>query len=362
VPFLFTKYFVRSGGNAIPRNLVAKDGDPIKEGVSDLVVGAAGYDYTENATQSSTHKNVYFGDNSNTANKIKFIAPNWTPLKCINWIANRAVPDNKGKGGTYLFYESNKAFHFASVDALIYDKSTIADFFYEYTPAGLQAEDNPSDQYALDVAKQLKRVLKFEFVKAFNILEQQQNGYFGQEIRTIDPIMKRYREHQYSYDSHYGDFEHTDNYSNKMFPNSPARLFGTDETTIDPRRHVIRRFRHPYFLFDDEITPLANHAQWLAQRTARMSSLSAFTLNLLVYGRTDMKVGTTISFLYPNMKAKKPTDPPNDQYLTGVYLVTAVRHSISPVSHRMTLEVMKDAFANEVAEVESTAPELTYDP
>jgi hypothetical protein len=361
VSFLFAKYFVRFGGRSIPRNLIAKDGDPTKDGVSDLVLGAAGYDYKENATQSSEYRNVYTGEKASTSNKIKFIAPNWTPLKCINWIANRAVPSDKGKGGTFLFYESNKAFHFASVDALIWDKSTIETFFYEYTPASLQAPDNPSDQYALDVDKQMKRVLKFEFVKAFNILEQQQNGYFGQEVRTIDPIMKRYREHQYSYDSHYKDFEHTDNWVGKMFPNSPAWLLGSENTLIDPRRHITRRFRHPYFLFDDEVTPLANHAQWLAQRTARMSSLSNFTLNLLVYGRTDMKVGTTIAFSYPNMRSKKEIDDVTDKYLTGVYLVTAVRHSISPVSHRMTLEVMKDAFAESTVDTESTTPELTYD-
>lgn len=360
VPFIFNTYVVKSGARSIPRNLLVKDGTVSKDGVSDLVLGAAPYDYKE-VDGTSSYKNVYKGDGATSSNKIKFIAPNWTPLKCINWICNRAVPDEKGKGGTYLFYESNKAFHFATIDSLIKDKSNIDTFFYEYTPPSLQAQDSNSESYTLDAAKQMKRVLKFEFVSAFNVLDQQTKGFFGQEIRSIDPIMKRYREHQYSYDNHFEDFDHTDSYVGKMFPTAPDFLLGTETTTIDPRRHVIRRFRQPYFLFDDELSPLANHKQWLAQRTARLSSLSNFALNLLVYGRTDMRVGTMIAFLYPNMRAKKVTDSPTDIYLTGVYLVTAVRHYISPIAHKMTLEVMKDAFA-EAVEQNSTAPTLTQDP
>src|SRR5574343_453569 len=153
VPFIFKRYFVRLGGNSIPRNLILKDGEPNKDAVSDLVLGAPGYDHTELDNEGG----VYFGEDSKTTNKIKFIAPNWTPLKCINWIANRAVPEKKTRGGSFLFYESNKAFHFTSVDSLLKDKSTIETFFYEYSPPNIQNHLVDSEGFSKDVAKDMRR-------------------------------------------------------------------------------------------------------------------------------------------------------------------------------------------------------------
>jgi hypothetical protein len=67
-----------------------------------------------------------------------------------------------------------------------------------------------------------------------------------------------------------------------------------------------------------------------------------------------------ITFLYPNMQAKKVTDEGTDIYLTGAYLVTAIKHYISPIQHKMTLEAMKDAFNVKVPDTESTSPDLSY--
>jgi hypothetical protein len=42
-----------------------------------------------------------------SSNKVKFISPGWSPFKCINWLASKAIPKD-GTAKNFIFFESNK--------------------------------------------------------------------------------------------------------------------------------------------------------------------------------------------------------------------------------------------------------------
>lgn len=331
VPLLYNQFFASKSGNKIPRNIkVDPNGAGIQTiGQSELKLGATKYDGTSAGLSDST--------------KLKFIATNWTPLKTLNWIANKTVPNNKALGGTCVFYESNKFFHFASLDDLIDTgkKDTAAVFTYKYDPANMASS---SGFQSFDVVAEYSRVLNIAWTNNFNILDNMNMGYFGGQIRSIDPILKRYREQNYSFENAYQDFKHTvDGTAYGMFPKAPDSMLGRKSTLVDPRRNIVTRPSMPYFLFDNEETPLTSHKDWLSQRAARMASLSNFSINVQVNGRSDMKVGDMITFKYPNYLGNQtPEKTGQDPFLTDFFLVAAIRHFISPIKYLMSLELVKD--------------------
>ena len=346
VPMIFNSFVVKTGAYQIPRNLRLTDSGTKKDGVSELKLGAPTYTNTSAGLTSTS--------------KIKFLATNWSPFKCINYIANRTVPSNKALGGTCIFYENNKSYVFTSIDDLIKTgkQDTAQIFKYQYDPANL-ADDNATG-YTLDVAKDCARVLKISYEHNFNVLDNMNMGFFGGQIRAVDPLLKRYREQNYSFEKAYPDFEHTAKKPIDMFPQSPSFLLGKKNTIIDPRRNIVTRYRIPYFHFDKEQTPLVSHVAWLQQRAARMASMSNYSISIYVSGRTDIKVGDMTTFRFPSY-AGDAQDPSTfqDPYLSEYFLISAVRHFISPIKHYMTLELVKDSLDQPPDVIVATAPNVS---
>lgn len=362
IPFIYQKFFVRDGPDFVPRNLVLKGNMMTKEGTySDLVMGAASYDHTE----MTQEKGIYYDDAKSATGsvKIKFIIPNWTPLKSINWVTSRSVPKQTEQAGSFLFYESNKAFHFASINALIKvgRNETAPVFVYKYSPPNLLTPNQPVDStYVLDVTGEYGRVIKFEFGSFLNLLNSTNMSYFGNQIRAIDPITKRYRELNYSFTADYDKMEHTtDKKPIPIIPKAPNYMLGRKNTVIDTRRNIEVRHREPYFLFDEDAqNPNTNPAMWTSQRAARLASLSTLSMQILVNGRTDMKVGNMITFTFPSLRGEKDDHSTyQDQYYHGMFLVTAIRHFISPIKHQMTLEIIKDTLEAVPDNTTSTDPQ-----
>ena len=52
-----------------------------------------------------------------TSNKVKFVSPGWSPFKCINWLATKAIPKD-GIAKNFIFFESNKNFYFCTLEGL----------------------------------------------------------------------------------------------------------------------------------------------------------------------------------------------------------------------------------------------------
>lgn len=359
VSFVFSKYVTKASGNHIGRNIgLDENGNMIKDEPSKLIMGFPAYDFSEYST--GKYENVLEDETGSFKGscKMRFIVPNWSPLKTISHATNKSIPSNKNHAGTFLFYESNKAFHYVSIDELIeHGKKDGGQIFkYKYDPANLST-DPGAQGYTRNVVREYSRVLNFDVQKNFNLLDNQNMGFFGAQIRSIDMVLKRYREHNYSAEDDYDNHSHTSDKVIGMFPHAPTKLFGDEKAKIDPRANVLYRYREPYFLFDkDTETPLVTQPNWTPQRMARMSSLSNYSLQISVHGRTDIKVGDTIYFEFPGLNSVDKTD----KYFNGFFLVTAIRHVVTPLKHMMTLEIVKEGLQQEPDKPYKTAPDIPY--
>ena len=81
-------------------------------------------------------------------------------------------------------------------------------------------------------------------------------------------------------------------------------------------------------------------------RKSNLLELNNFKLNLIVPGRTDVEVGRTLDFIFPDVSPKSEKDKNKfvgDKFYTGSYLITAIRHKVTLQSHHMIIEIFIDS-------------------
>jgi len=271
---------------------------------------------------------------------VSFVACSWSPLKCINWVANRSF-GNSGEAPSFLFFETNKAFKFMSIEELIDQQRLAGGVFSEYTysPNYASKITNPESGFLYskpELAKQYNIIRHISPYSYFNTLDGQDMGYFAGTLITQDSTLKTYQEFPYDHYNQYKDFKHLEN--NPSYSSRQAR-----EVAM---KNVVRT--KVYKLHDDTTDPL--YEKWMLQRNSLLLEATKFHLEIEVPGRTDIEVGMLINFLYPKAIDKNDVQSNNvlDPFISGLYLITAIRHSFKLNKHTMYLEIMKDSFKNPV--------------
>jgi hypothetical protein len=271
-----------------------------------------------------------------TENKVKFVSPGWTPFKCLNWLASKAIPKD-GTSKNYLFYESNKNYYFGSIEHIFKDVSENKNFIgtYTITPSNIregQPTKNINREYF--IATDVQMIDTTDHVKNYT------NGYLASRLITLDVYNKQYDVHDYDYVQKYKDQFHTSG------PGDKARAIFTDDSLRNFTAHISYYPVNPklYNNFPSNINERMKDIY--SNRRSSLLDLSNLKLNITVPGRTDVEIGRMLYFSYPALGPKDETDKVEineDRQYSGYYLITAIRHKITKFEHTMTLEIIKDS-------------------
>lgn len=279
-----------------------------------------------------------------TDNEVKFTSPGWRPFHCINWLASRAVAQGYKNPG-YLFYESNKAYYFANVEALmdlaIKDKSIYQ--WYSYGAFNLNGNEPEELQYMKDIDRDYAKIEEMQVVQNFNQLKNAQNGYLANRLITLDMLSKDYQVYDYDHVSGFDDYKHLENIGG--ISNSDCAPFSKNALR-SPAGMVNFYPRHQYLYngFKDNVADVIEKT--LPRRISTLNELTNFKIEITVPGRTDVEVGAVVGLLYPDASPRDESDKTNlktDELYTGYYLITAIRHKITLQKHMMILELVKDS-------------------
>ena len=282
-----------------------------------------------------------------TENDIQFTSPGWHPVKILNWLATRAIPA-KYKNPNYLFYESNKAFYWANVEAIIDASKATNKVYqkYDYVANNLQATlDQKSGQYVggyvKDIEKEYQKVEDMRVVTGYNALKNTQTGYLANRLYTFDVITKKRQVFDYNHTGGYAQYTHLEDIGGTSVPPF-AR--GIDATPAG--------YNQIYMQHDQLYTGVKNNAgdvidKILPRRTSTSTELTNLKIEITVPGRTDAEVGSIVYFGYPDAAPRDPSDKAITKYDTlysGYYLITAIRHKINMLKHMMIMELVKDSY------------------
>lgn len=323
-------------------------------GRTDIVVSTIFEDYLQ------LPRNLFGADNNNpvresenttdllvlgpTSNSIKFTSPMWSPFECINWLASRSIPQ-QGRGSNFLLFETNKQFVFGSIEQLIetqLNANTIMEH-YIYSPANVKRDTRDNTflykKSGLDVGYRI--VESFYIENNFNTLENLQNGYYANKLFKFDVIRKDYTTHDFDYVAQFDDYKHIETIEGRT-----GGPFFTRTTLRNPETKMVFYPSHPELYTGIKDNASDKIDKTLQNRMSLLNDLNNYKIHATVNGRSDMEVGGIVRFDFPSITPKDSTTMDSDgtdEYLSGLYLVTAIRHKITPIKHIMTLELIKDS-------------------
>ncbi len=272
-----------------------------------------------------------------TANKVKFVSPGWTPFKCINWLASRSIPKNSN-AKNYLFFETNKAFYFGSLEHIFKDAYENNNYIGEYSTGISNIRDGKK---VVDVNREMFLASDVSMSATTDHIKNYTSGYLANRLIELDVINKQYQVFDYDYINEYKNQFHTSGKGEKSVP-----AF-TSESLRNPVQNTSYYPKNPG-LFDNFIGNVNERMGEIhGNRKSSLTELSNIKINITVPGRTDAEVGNLFRMLYPALGA----DPSKlDRDYSGFYLITAICHRINRMSHTMHIEGVKDSLRVDINE------------
>ena len=214
---------------------------------------------------------------------------------------------------------------------------------YYYNPKNI-----PSDVY-----EKMVNVLTFEVVNYIDVLNAANKGTFGNRIITIDPLRRKKNITDFNYNDY---VKKSVSLNGSPVTNNDKNALG--KTLYDPPPKDLESGAFRLMIANanqqDGGTYTKNKPgtvqkdyqieKTIPNRVAQLSLASHTVLKITVPGNPSLIAGTCVVFNLSsshaiNSKETRPIDP----YLSGKYLVTAVRHIISPASYVCIAEISKDS-------------------
>lgn len=294
---------------------------------------------------------------------ITFVPPMWTPIQCLTWLAKRSV-GNKQKSPTFLFYETTKAFYFASLESLIKNQLENGDIYSAFIyNTNLQELDTISS-----LSKGFQTIEALNFMTNLDVIQSQDLGHFASTVHSFNIVKKEYTPYYYDHGFNFRQFSHMED--GTLDPESGTYSFPEpDETGRNKKFRMIFPINvsrsgdnkpfvstvNPGVLDSTENSIDLRPEDFISQRNSSLMDITTLRLQLTVPGRTDAEVGRMIQLFYPDVGEKTSEDSEAlvwDKFITGIYMITAIHHQISPLRHTMFLEISKDSYAQEIYDVE----------
>ena len=247
------------------------------------------------------------------------VVPNWDPFQLLNFLGKNSV-SAKGESN-YLFFENNDGFKFVTVDEL-----KDGDIMRAFTLKNMPTKIGES---RLGFTVDNSMMEKYSEQQRFNISAGQVNGNYGSSILTHNILEKSLESYEVEYDGE----------KDKIMAEGIGLNGPKDAPFADYNVKQHNGFMSANYLYNFHDKGEKSH---YPHYDMKMTEMNANTIKFDVPGDTNTWAGDVVMLRIPTHIHVH--DVPEDQYMTGKWLVTAIHHKISNSGYTMTLECMKDGF------------------
>ena len=273
-----------------------------------------------------------------------FIIGNLKPLEAISWLSMYSRPDDSQIGADMLFFETKNGFNFRSLQSMYKDPPHAT---YKWQPK------NVDSNFEGGFSDGVTTVLDLQFVKVFDSLNETSSGTYANRLISIDPLTKTYKVTDFSYEE---DLLQNNGKNKPTTLNGNAvtgfanNRFGIDQTSSfnSKVKVVVGNSNRPL------LTLVKNNPgsvekdifieTWVPYRTSQISLANYTVLKLLIPGDSDMTAGKTIYLNMFSLAVDSNNNRQLDQYFSGKYLVSAVRHIIqADNTYQTVVEIAKES-------------------
>ena len=273
-----------------------------------------------------------------------FIVPNLKPLDAINWMSTYARPDNTKYGSDMLFFEDKFGYNFRSIQSLIGQNVYNS---YSYNPKNV-------NQKTQTITQRVYNALTYEIMDSYDTLGAINSGIFANQLISVDPLLRRYRITNFDYGA-YSKTAKTLN-SNPITNNFKNRFSeGLNQTPQAVVKMVLSNFNQSDSKYIKSKGGVAHDIfaeTYIPFRTAQLPLVNYTRIKISVPGDPGLTVGRVITF---NLLSKDPNKKEPDEFYSGNYLITAVRHMLTVHEYRTVLELAKESTTTMYAAVDNNS-------
>jgi hypothetical protein len=265
-----------------------------------------------------------------------FIIPRLKPFEAISWLSNYARPASANQNdqvADMLFFQNKDGFNFRSLQSM-YKQPIYGTYKYQLKNLGDKEQS---------FKEKMNTILNYEFVKTFDMLNDTNQGTFANKLISIDTVSRVAKTTTYKYGSNKSGHMNPGPVSNE----SKNRLGFTQSNSPDASFKVITgnsvQVDAPYIKqVPGSVAKNIAVETYVPNRTAQISLANYTVMKMTIPGDPGISVGRTINVNLLTLKPTKSSKGLNEFY-SGKYLVTAVRHIIQPTAYQTVVEIAKDS-------------------
>jgi len=277
-----------------------------------------------------------------TDNTIKFVSPGWTPIQCINWIASKSLSENN-TAANFLFWETSKGFYFGNLHNVLQNSQMVNIGEYFYSESFVNTLNMGEGTYdTTDAAGRKMFGVKSLYVEeGFDQLRNNMSGYISNRLLDVNLYNKNYVIKDYDHGTSFKNYAHTE--KGKVVP-----MFA-ESTTRNPLVYLKVNYSYPKLYGTDNNFDVVTK-DIFGNRRSNLIELNNYSMTIVIPGRTDIEVGSTIGINLPKGKPLQADDastPGLDELYSGKYLITSITHTINRKTHFATMNINKDCFLEE---------------
>ena len=284
-------------------------------------------------------------NNEETTGVRDIVIPNLKPFEAINWLCTQAISDTTQTTGTsYLFYENMNGYNFKSLQTLF---TAPVYGIYKYEPKNVNMPDDPRAQ---DLGMEALNVIGFEVVSNYDSLDMINSGAYANQLIAIDLLSLSYTVNNFDYLNYFNSAQKLNPYP--ILANSYNRFGQTANTTYQAVvktavTNTGNSTKNSYIKTKQPSIKDVNIETTIPFRTAQIPEINAIKYKISIPGDPFMTVGNIITFNLQEL-TRTTDDKSLDNFYSGNYLVTAVKHTIDIEGKFMTLmEISKESVPNQ---------------
>lgn len=251
----------------------------------------------------------------------EYVLTKYKPFEAIEEFTRYSYNENESP---FLFFENRDGYNFISLEKLF--KQAPLEPALQYSTAKVTYEQ---DESPFKTANQIKQ---FEFEQSFDVLEGTKNAMYASRLYTLDLIRQKYAKYDYSPLNKLAQESLLDGF----FPLNNAKNRNNkslyEEYNAQPNYWLtnLNQNETPYFLSKGFRTTNIDIEKFLLQRKAQINLLNNTRVWCQVPGNPNYSVGYIVEFDLPPNIPRRSDDNDTDPYHSGKYLITNIRHSITP--------------------------------
>lgn len=301
--------------------------------------------------------------------------PYMKPFDIINMLASKSLRQSMGRYGTastgevanFLFFENKRGYQFTTIDSLMECKEfeTKRETTFVYGNAA-QNKTNIEKGRVVDV----QRIENLEIQHSYDILKNINAGMYSSRLYAYDMLTGNITQNDYDYLKEYYNTEAL----NRDFMTLPSDTKKTDFPPIHIDENGENKFTQKYLnkrlllpitptRDSDNITSKSTERQnsiknyvgseeYIQKRISQLTRLNNFKIQFECTGNSKHKVGDCVFIdltdYVASTHATKTVNLINSKYYSCYYLITSIRHVLTPLGYKMYIEATTESYTAKI--------------